>query len=101
MPFTYRRRTHATRPVVGTRAAAAPRTGIFGRRRRAAPRAVPVKHSRHTRTHAAPAHHSHRHAAPVHRQQRRPTMKDKLSGALLKLKGSLTHRPAVKVCISP
>lgn len=35
--------------------------------------------------------------APVHHQKRKPTMKDKVSGALLKLKGSLTHRPAVKV----
>lgn len=28
-------------------------------------------------------------------------MKDKISGVLLKLKGSLTHRPAVKVRIPP
>lgn len=36
-------------------------------------------------------------AAPVHHHQRRPSMKDKVSGALLKLKGSLTRRPGVKV----
>lgn len=29
--------------------------------------------------------------------QRKPTLKDKVSGALTKLKGSLTHRPGVKV----
>lgn len=45
------------------------------------------------RTHATTAH-----AAPVHHHQRRPSMKDKVSGALLKLKGSLTRRPGVKVC---
>ncbi|KAL7923642.1 hypothetical protein ACQKWADRAFT_311895 [Trichoderma austrokoningii] len=28
--------------------------------------------------------------------QRKPTLKDKVSGALTKLKGSLTHRPGVK-----
>nr|CEG03455.1 unnamed protein product [Fusarium acuminatum CS5907] len=43
------------------------------------------------RTHATTAH-----AAPVHHHQRRPSMKDKVSGALLKLKGSLTRRPGVK-----
>ena len=31
------------------------------------------------------------------RHQRKPTLGDKVSGAMLKLKGSLTHRPAVKV----
>ncbi|KAJ5960757.1 uncharacterized protein N7479_007907 [Penicillium vulpinum] len=30
------------------------------------------------------------------RHQRKPSMGDKFSGAMLKLKGSLTHRPAVK-----
>ncbi|KAJ2896790.1 hypothetical protein MKZ38_005236 [Zalerion maritima] len=30
-------------------------------------------------------------------QHRKPTMKDKISGALLKIKGSLTHRPGQKV----
>lgn len=35
--------------------------------------------------------------AAVHHQKRKPTLKDKVSGAMLKLKGSLTRRPAVKV----
>lgn len=89
MPFTYRRRarpvTTTTRTTRTTRAprTTAPRTGLFSRRR------------------AAPAKRSHVHATPVHHQKRRPSMKDKVSGALLKLKGSLTHRPAVKVSTSP
>ncbi|KAM0250328.1 hypothetical protein ACHAQJ_008675 [Trichoderma viride] len=33
----------------------------------------------------------------VHHQQRKPTLKDKVSGALTKLRGSLTGRPGVKM----
>ncbi|OAA42119.1 hypothetical protein NOR_04968 [Metarhizium rileyi] len=32
----------------------------------------------------------------VHHQKRKPTMKDKVSGALMKLRGSLTRRPGLK-----
>ncbi|KAH6652785.1 hypothetical protein BKA67DRAFT_659458 [Truncatella angustata] len=32
----------------------------------------------------------------VHHQQRKPSLGDKISGAMLKLKGSLTHRPGQK-----
>lgn len=94
MPFAYRSRRTRARPVATT--TTAPRAGLFSRRRRAAPRTtVP-------RTRASPAKRSHvRTAAPVHHQKRRPSMKDKVSGALLRLKGSLTHRPAVKVRIPP
>lgn len=38
------------------------------------------------------------HTTPVHHHKRHATFGDKISGAMLKLKGSLTHRPAVKVC---
>ena len=41
------------------------------------------------------AHHS---TTPVVHHKRHATLGDKISGAMLKLKGSLTHRPAVKVC---
>lgn len=34
--------------------------------------------------------------APVHHHKRKTTIKDKISGAMLKLKGTLTHRPAQK-----
>ena len=33
----------------------------------------------------------------VHHQKRRASLGDKISGALLKLKGSLTRRPGTKV----
>lgn len=35
--------------------------------------------------------------APVHHHRRKVTLGDKVSGAMLRLKGALTHRPAVKV----
>ncbi|KAH7262252.1 hypothetical protein ACHAPA_003417 [Fusarium lateritium] len=95
-------------PLTRTHRHTAPRRSIFSTRRRA-----PARSHRHTtttttttttkprrgmfsggagrRTHATTAH-----AAPVHHHQRRPSMKDKVSGALLKLKGSLTRRPGVK-----
>ncbi|KAK5628633.1 hypothetical protein RRF57_004348 [Xylaria bambusicola] len=43
---------------------------------------------------AQPAHHQ----KPVHHHKRHATLGDKVSGALLKLKGTITHRPGQKVC---
>ncbi|CAH0053118.1 unnamed protein product [Clonostachys solani] len=80
MPFTYRRRARATPRTTTTTTR---RRSIFPRRK--------VHHTHHT-THTT-------HAAPLavhHHQKRRPSFKDKVSGALLRMKGSLTHRPAVK-----
>ncbi|KAJ6115432.1 hypothetical protein N7486_001210 [Penicillium sp. IBT 16267x] len=38
-----------------------------------------------------------RHLGPQqHHHKRKPTFGDKISGAMLKMKGSLTHRPGVK-----
>ncbi|KAJ5110547.1 hypothetical protein N7532_001082 [Penicillium argentinense] len=37
---------------------------------------------------------------PVQHHRRKTTLGDKLSGAMLKLKGSLMHRPAVKVSVT-
>ncbi|PVH80624.1 hypothetical protein DL98DRAFT_459315 [Cadophora sp. DSE1049] len=41
------------------------------------------------------AHHTHA-TTPVVRQRRHATIGDKISGAMMKLKGSLTRRPGVK-----
>jgi len=76
--------------------------------RRAYRTRAPRHHHATTTTH----HHHHKHhvttAAPPRRrgifgrrrqvvhQKRKPTMKDKVAGALTKLRGSLTHRPGVK-----
>jgi len=46
------------------------------------------------------ARHSH-NAAPVHHQRRRASMGDKISGAFMKLEGTLTRRPGLKVSNSP
>ncbi|KAL6706133.1 hypothetical protein ACN47E_006049 [Coniothyrium glycines] len=46
--------------------------------------------TRTTRTHGAAG------AAPVHHHKRHATMGDKVSGALMKLRGSLTRRPGLK-----
>ncbi|ORY10843.1 hypothetical protein BCR34DRAFT_469914, partial [Clohesyomyces aquaticus] len=35
-------------------------------------------------------------AAPVHHHKRHATMGDKVSGALMRLRGSLTRRPGLK-----
>ena len=37
------------------------------------------------------------HAAPVHHHKRHATMGDKVSGMMMKLRGSLTRRPGLKV----
>ena len=37
-------------------------------------------------------------AAPVHHHRRKASMGDKVSGAMMKLRGSLTRRPGLKVC---
>ncbi|KKO99903.1 hypothetical protein THAR02_08005 [Trichoderma harzianum] len=66
MPFTTHRRHHHT---TTTPTARPYRRSIFSRRTPRTPR----------------VHH-----------QRKPTLKDKVSGALLKLRGSLTRRPGVK-----
>ncbi|QKX61972.1 uncharacterized protein TRUGW13939_09128 [Talaromyces rugulosus] len=43
-------------------------------------------------------HHPHTtsRTAPVHHRRRKPSMGDKFSGAMMRMKGSLTHRPGEK-----
>ena len=83
---------------------------MFGGRRTRRTRVAPRATGRHT--HHTSAHHGHTTAAPPPRsgggffsrrrrqpvvvQQRKPSMKDKVSGALMRLRGSLTGRPGVK-----
>ncbi|KAF7122476.1 hypothetical protein CNMCM5793_000501 [Aspergillus hiratsukae] len=49
-----------------------------------------------TTTRHSPAYTRTRATAPVHHHRRKVTLGDKISGAMLRLKGALTHRPAVK-----
>merc|ERR1711977_702908 len=55
--------------------------------------ARPVRASRWGGNRRTAAHHT---TTPVVRQRRHATIGDKISGAMMKLKGSLTRRPGVK-----
>lgn len=50
----------------------------------------------HTSRHSRRTHVTTTAPTPVHHHQRKPSMGDKISGAMLKLKGSLTRRPGQK-----
>ncbi|KAK0659728.1 hypothetical protein QBC41DRAFT_307872 [Cercophora samala] len=76
------RRTHHTH-VTPMTTAPRRRGGLFGGKRR----------HHHT---TATTHHHHTTVAPVHHQKRRPSIGDKISGAFLRLKGTLTGRPGQK-----
>ena len=88
-------RTANTRPSMFTRM----------RARAAGRRAGPTRTTYTTTTqptytnghHTTAAHHGHHGTvAPVLHQRRRPSIGDKVSGALMKLRGSLTRRPGLK-----
>lgn len=88
-----------------TRTHAAARRSIFGRRARPRQQHHTVVTTSTTtrkphRSIFGPRRHTARQPV-VHHQKRKPTMKDKVSGALLRIKGSLTHRPGVKVNTTP
>ncbi|OAQ61973.1 hypothetical protein VFPPC_14209 [Pochonia chlamydosporia 170] len=55
-------------------------------------------HHHHTTTTTRPRRRGlfSRRPRHVHHQKRKPTMKDKVSGALMKIRGSLTRRPGLK-----
>jgi hypothetical protein len=104
----FHRRRHATvtrtsKPTLMTR--------LKGRNARS--RTIKTTTTTHPNTHATHAthgHHGHRghgygatttRTAPAHHHRRKASLGDKFSGAMLKLKGSLTHRPALKVRAIP
>ncbi|CAM1500891.1 Fc.00g100530.m01.CDS01 [Cosmosporella sp. VM-42] len=84
--------TSTRRPVTTTR-----RRGLFSRRAPAHHHQQPtVTTTTTTTTRRRGLFGNRTKRSTVQHQHHKPTMKDKVSGALLKLKGSLTHRPAVK-----
>ncbi|KNG44895.1 hypothetical protein DDE82_000172 [Stemphylium lycopersici] len=92
-------RRHAPRTARATRTTARPslKTRLMGGRKTRTKRTpgttvTTTTTTRTTRT--AGGHHSH--AAPVHHHKRHATMGDKVSGMMMKLKGSLTHKPGLK-----
>ena len=89
------RRTRAHHTTTATGAHPVRRRGLFSGRKT---RAHHHHHTTTTTTAAAPRRRglfSRRRRAVVV-QHRKPTMKDKISGALTKLRGSLTGRPGLK-----
>ncbi|TLS25920.1 hypothetical protein PpBr36_07745 [Pyricularia pennisetigena] len=75
---------------------------MFGRRHHQTTTAAPARRHRTHRTHhtttttTAPRRGLFSRRQPVVHQKRHATMGDKISGAFLKLKGSLTRRPGQK-----
>ncbi|KAK6358253.1 hypothetical protein TWF730_007603 [Orbilia blumenaviensis] len=99
MPY---RRVHRTRPAAGHTTVRKTRTKptlmdrLTGRRRHTTTTTTTTRTTRSSH----PRRHHHTHAttavAPVHHQRRRPGLGDKISGALMRIKGSLTRRPGLK-----
>ncbi|KAF3933506.1 hypothetical protein ABW20_dc0101277 [Dactylellina cionopaga] len=98
MPFrrTHQRRAAHPATVRATRTKPSLMDRLTGRRHATTTTTTTTRTTRATRPrrrhhHAAPVV-----AAPVHHQQRRPSLSDKVSGALMRIKGSLTRRPGLK-----
>jgi hypothetical protein len=92
-PHTTRTTRSTTRPSLKTRLLGPKHTHATTARRAPATTTTTTTTTRTTRT--TGGHHAAT-AAPVHHHKRHATMGDKVSGALMKLKGSLTHKPGVK-----
>lgn len=76
----------------------APRRSIMSRFRRNPHRAARTTQTTTTTTRTTKVHNGGvgTTRAPVHHHKRKVSLGDKISGAMLKLKGTLTHKPAVK-----
>jgi len=100
MPLTSHRRT-APRTTRTTRSTARPslKTRLLGGGRKTHATRAPATTTTTTTTktvRTTGGRHGHATAAPVHHHKRHATMGDKVSGALMKLRGSLTRRPGLK-----
>lgn len=89
-PRTVRTKRTTTRPSLKTRL-------LGGRRnaRRAPASTTTTTTTTTTRTTRTTGHSA---AATVHHHKRHASMGDKVSGMMMKLRGSLTRRPGLKVC---
>ncbi|KAF2635968.1 hypothetical protein P280DRAFT_473388 [Massarina eburnea CBS 473.64] len=105
------RRTARTVPATTrtTRARPSLKTRLLGPKRTAARRAPATTTTTTTRTTQTTGGHHAGHttghtgghttghtAAPAHHHKRHASMGDKVSGAMMKLRGSITHRPGLK-----
>ncbi|GME34852.1 uncharacterized protein LTHEOB_5675 [Neofusicoccum parvum] len=82
MPTTRKTRTSTRKP------------GIMSRLRGRKAHATTTTTTTTTRTTKTTA--GHRAGATTHHHKRKPSLKDKVSGAMLKLKGTMTRRPGEK-----
>ncbi|USP76646.1 hypothetical protein yc1106_03920 [Curvularia clavata] len=91
-------RRHAPRTTRTTRTTARPslKTRLMGGRRTHAKRAPATTTTTTTTTRTTRTTGTHGRAAPVHHHKRHATMGDKVSGMMMKLRGSLTRRPGLK-----
>jgi hypothetical protein len=93
-PHTTRTTRSTARPSLKTRLLGPKRTHATTARRTPAATTTTTTTTKTVRT--TGAHHGHATAAPVHHHKRHATMGDKVSGALMKLRGSLTSKPGLK-----
>ncbi|KAF2441645.1 hypothetical protein P171DRAFT_434296 [Karstenula rhodostoma CBS 690.94] len=106
MPLTSTRRTHATaprttrttrtKPSLKTRLMGPPRTTATRTSARRAPATTTTTTTTKTTRTTNGAGVGHHGATTTAHHKRHATVGDKVSGALMKLRGSLTHRPGLK-----
>ncbi|KAF9738753.1 hypothetical protein PMIN06_008959 [Paraphaeosphaeria minitans] len=107
MPLTSTRRTHHTttprttrstraKPSLKTRLMGTPRTGTRTSARRAPATTTTTTTTKTTRTTPSAGRHGASTTTAHHHHKRHATVGDKVSGALMKLRGSLTRRPGLK-----
>ncbi|KAF5847123.1 hypothetical protein GGP41_003411 [Bipolaris sorokiniana] len=90
-PRTVRTTRTTARPSLKTRLMGGRKTRTHTKR---APAATTTTTTTTRTTRTTGGHHGH--AAPVHHHKRHATMGDKVSGMMMKLRGSLTRRPGLK-----
>lgn len=94
------RKTHTVQPTYTAQSTYASKPSLFSRLTHRTPRAHNATTTHHTTRRSRRTYHTQPEVslapAPVHHQRRRPSLSDKVSGAILKLKGSITNRPGQK-----
>jgi hypothetical protein len=104
MYFLRPRRAHRTTPTVQptytAKSTYASKPSLLSRLTHRKPRAHNATTTHHITRRSRRTYHTQPEvtlaAAPVHHQGRRPSLSDKVTGAILKLKGSITNRPGQK-----
>ncbi|KAF7502326.1 hypothetical protein GJ744_006027 [Endocarpon pusillum] len=94
------RTTHTAQPTYTAQSTHASKPSLFSRLTHRRPRTHNATTTNHTTRRSRRTYHTQPAvtpaAAPVRHARRRPSLSDKVSGAILKLKGSITNRPGQK-----